>query len=49
MVTTVPESPRCLNVIANKLNITGAEGLTNNGYNLYPLDYILDCSYRLGD
>ena len=38
-----------LNVIANKLNITGAEGLTNNGYNLYPLDYISDCSYSLGD
>jgi predicted ATPase len=36
-----------LNLIANKLNITGAEGLTNYGY--YSLDYILDCSYNLGD
>jgi predicted ATPase len=38
-----------LNLIANKLNITGAENPTNNGYNKYPLDYILDCSYSLGE
>ncbi|WP_251551227.1 AAA family ATPase [Neobacillus muris] len=38
-----------LNLIANKLNITGAEGLTNNGYNQYPIDYIANCSYRLGE
>lgn len=38
-----------LNLIANKLNITGAEGLTNNGYNQYPLEYISDCSYNLGE
>ncbi len=38
-----------LNLIANKLNITGAEELTNNSYTNYPLDYILDCSYSLGE
>ena len=38
-----------LNLIANKLNITGAEELTNNSYKIYPLDYISDCSYSLGE
>lgn len=38
-----------LNLIANKLKITGAENLSNNGYNQYALDYISDCSYSLGE
>lgn len=38
-----------LNIIANKLNITGAEGFINNSYNHYPLKYMSDCSYSLGE
>lgn len=38
-----------LNLIANKLNITGAEEPTNNAHNKYPLDYMLNCSYSLGE
>lgn len=38
-----------LNLIANKLNIKGAEGLTNNGFNKSALDYISDCTYSLGE
>lgn len=38
-----------LNLIANKLNIKGAEDLTNHGYNSYPLDYMVECSYGLGE
>ncbi|MCC3357761.1 AAA family ATPase [Bacillus sp. REN16] len=38
-----------LNLIANKLNIIGAEGLTNNAYNHYLLDYMSACSYSLGE
>lgn len=34
-----------LNLMANKLNIKGAEELAKN----YPLDYLLDCSYSLGE
>ncbi|MBL5766863.1 AAA family ATPase [Bacillus sporothermodurans] len=35
-----------LNIIANKLDITGAEEFTNRDY---PLDYMLNCSYSLGE
>ncbi|WP_080848201.1 AAA family ATPase [Cytobacillus gottheilii] len=38
-----------LNLMANKLNISGAEELTNNGYNTYPTDYMMECSYSLGE
>jgi len=38
-----------LNLLANKLTITGAEGHGNIGYNQYSLDYMVDCSYRLGE
>ena len=38
-----------LNLMANKLKITGAEEITNNSHNIYPLDYISECSYALGE
>ncbi|HHW38036.1 MAG TPA: AAA family ATPase [Bacillales bacterium] len=38
-----------LNLIAKKLNITGAEEFTNIRENNYPLDYMLACSFSLGE
>lgn len=38
-----------LNLMANKLNIKGAEEFGNNEYNQYVLNYLIDCSYRLGE
>jgi predicted ATPase len=38
-----------LNLITNKLDIKGREDLTNQGYNQYPVNYVMDCSYLLGD
>ena len=38
-----------LNLIANKLDIQGAEELATPGYNIYPLNYLAHCSYSLGD
>ncbi|WP_017754019.1 AAA family ATPase [Calidifontibacillus oryziterrae] len=38
-----------LNLMANKLDITGAEGFTNQRENNYPLDYMMACSYSLGE
>jgi predicted ATPase len=35
-----------LNLIANKLKVKGAEDFTNKEY---PLAYLMDCSYRLGE
>ncbi len=38
-----------LNLIANKLEVKGSEDLTNQGYNRYPVDYAMECSFLLGD
>jgi predicted ATPase len=35
--------------MANKLAIKGSEDLANHGYNQYALDYVMECTYRLGE
>lgn len=38
-----------LNLIANKLKIQGSEEFASPGYSIYPLEYLAQCSYSLGE